>query len=47
MTAIDDVYYADVTFLERGSHFIRVFENGVLVCKEILTVGNDSLIIYP
>lgn len=43
----NNIFYIDVWFRNIGSHIIRVFENGVEKHKDILSVSEPGLIIYP
>jgi hypothetical protein len=43
----DGLYYADIWFLDLGSHVFKVYEDGEIKHKEILHVSSGKYIIYP
>lgn len=42
-----DIHYIDVTFRTRGSYIFRVYEDGILKHKDILTVSGGQHLFYP
>jgi len=43
----DNIYYFDIHFKTRGSYVFRIYENNVLVHKDILKVSSGKYVVYP